>query len=368
MSSRMRAVWTTRLLVSLIGLLPASAAAQEPPQSRTGRQIYEAVCIACHGPEGRGGVNLELEKLVPVPDFTDCAFANREPDRGFVAVAHGGGPARGFSPMMPAWGTAFSEAELGLAVSHLRTFCTDQRWPRGELNLPRPFVTAKAFPEDEIVIATTSQSGSVMTKFYYEKRFGPLNQFEVIVPLTTRDREGAGRSTGVGDIALEYKRTLAHNRDRGRIVSVTGEFVLPTGDEAKGLGGGVAVFEPFVTFGQVLPRDGFVQAQVGFGIPMESGHDNEFFWRATVGKTLEYPRLGRNWSPMVEFLAARPLVSGGKIEWDVLPGAQVTINRRQHVRLAAGVRLPVTDADTRKKSVIVYLLWDWYEGGFLQGW
>jgi hypothetical protein len=51
-----------------------------------------------------------------------------------------------------------------------------------------------------------------------------------------------------------------------------------------------------------------------------------------------------------------------------LPGAQVTINQRQHVRLAAGVRLPVTDADERDKSVIVYLLWDWYEGGFLQGW
>jgi hypothetical protein len=56
------------------------------------------------------------------------------------------------------------------------------------------------------------------------------------------------------------------------------------------------------------------------------------------------------------------------VEWDVLPGAQVTINARQHVRLAGGVRLPVTDADVRKKSVIVYLLWDWYEGGFFQGW
>jgi hypothetical protein len=356
------------LSIAFIAFLSTDAAAQEVPQGRTGREIYETVCIACHGPEGRGGVNLELEKIVPIPDFTDCAFANREPDRGFVAVAHGGGPARGFSPMMPAWGAAFTEDELGLAIGHFRTFCTDQRWPRGELNLPRPFVTAKAFPEDEIVVATTSQTGSVITKFYYEKRFGPLNQFEVIVPLTTVDRETSGRSTGVGDIALEYKRTLAHSRDRGRIVSITGEVVLPTGDEDKGLGSGMAVFEPFVTFGQVLPRAGFIQTQAGFGIPLKSGQDNELFWRAAVGKTLEYPRLGRNWSPMVEFLAARPLVSGAKIEWDVLPGAQVTINRRQHVRLAAGVRLPVTDADTRKKSVIVYLLWDWYEGGFFQGW
>jgi cbb3-type cytochrome c oxidase subunit III len=346
-------------------VLPAQAAAQESP--RTGRQIYEAICITCHGPGGRGGVNLELEKVRPVPDFTDCGFAAREPDRGFVAVAHGGGPARGFSPLMPAWGAAFTEDELGLAVGHLRTFCKNQRWPRGELNLPRPFVTAKAFPEDEIVVATTSQSSSAVTKFYYERRFGPLNQLEVILPLSSVENAD-GRSTGIGDIALEYKRTLAHSLDRGNIVSVTGEFVLPTGSEDKGLGGGLAVFEPFVTFGQVLPRASFIQAQVGFGIPMESGHDNEMFWRAAVGKTFEYPRFGRNWSPMVELLAKRDLVSGARIEWDVLPGAQVTINKRQHVRLAAGARLPVTDADVRKKSVIVYLLWDWYEGGFLQGW
>lgn len=47
---------------------------------------------------------------------------------------------------------------------------------------------------------------------------------------------------------------------------------------------------------------------------------------------------------------------------------QVTLNARQHVRVAGGVRLPVNDRDERKKSVIVYLLWDWYEGGFLRGW
>jgi hypothetical protein len=71
---------------------------------------------------------------------------------------------------------------------------------------------------------------------------------------------------------------------------------------------------------------------------------------------------------MLEVLAARPLVSGAAIEWDLLPGAQVTLNTRQHVRLAGGVRLPVTEATERKTSVIFYLLWDWYEGGLFKGW
>jgi hypothetical protein len=344
------------------------AAAQPATPARTGRQVYETVCITCHGPGGRGGVNPELEKIVKPPDFSDCAFAAREPDRGFLAVAHSGGPARGFSPLMAPWGSAFTEAELMLAVSHIRTFCTDQRWPRGELNLPRPLVTAKAFPEDEAVISVATQSNSMVTKVHYERRFGPLNQVEVIVPISSTEAAPSGRSTGIGDVALEYKRTLAHSLPRGNIFSVTGEFVMPTGSSSRGLGKGYPVFEPFATFGQILGGNSFVQAQAGFALPLESGHDDELFWRTAVGTTIEQTRFGRAWSPMLEVLAARPLVSGAKIDWDLVPEVQVTLNARQHVRLAGGVRFPVTNAGERRKTMIVYLLWDWYEGGFFQGW
>lgn len=355
------------MAAAFLPLMSLAAEAQPAAQPRTGRQVYEMVCVNCHGPDGRGGVNAELEKIIKPPDFTDCAFAAREPDRGFLAVAHNGGPARGFSPLMAPWGGAFTEAELTLAVSHIRTFCTDRRWPRGELNLPRPLVTAKAFPEDEAVVSTSSQSNNVVTKIHYERRFGPLNQFEIIVPISSTDASG-DRSTGLGDVALEYKRTLAHSLSRGNIFSLTAELVTPTGSSSRGLGKGYAVFEPFATFGQIVRGNSFVQAQAGFALPLESGPDDEVFWRAVVGTTFEQSRFGRAWSPMLEVLAARPLVSGAKIDWDVVPEMQVTLNSRQHVRLAGGVRLPVTDAGERKKSVIVYLLWDWYEGGFLRGW
>jgi hypothetical protein len=358
-------------LLVLIGAVlvaaPAARAGQNAPSEKSGRQVYESTCTLCHGPDGKGGVNAELEKVVELPDFTDCAFANREPDRGFLAVAHDGGPARGFSPLMAPWRGTYTEDELARAVAHIRSFCADQRWPRGELNLPRPLVTAKAFPEDEAVVSTSARSGNVVTKFIYERRFGPLNQVEVIVPVTSVD-DSTSSATGIGDIALEYKRTLAHSLTRGNIVSATAEFVLPTGSEAKGLGGGTAVFEPFLTFGQVLPRQWWVQGQLGFGIPMEDGHDNEVFWRTAIGRSFEGRPFGRLWSPMLEILAARPFADGATIEWDVLPGVQATLSTRQHVRLAGGVRLPVTDADQRKKSVVVYLLWDWYEGGFFKGW
>ena len=73
---------------------------------------------------------------------------------------------------MPPWGGAYTEEELGRRHASPDVL-HDGRWPRGELNLPRPLVTAKAFPEDEIVVSTASQSGSVVTKLIYERRFGP---------------------------------------------------------------------------------------------------------------------------------------------------------------------------------------------------
>jgi len=368
MSQPQRLLLRGLMVAALLQSISVAARAQPVAPARTGRQVYETVCVNCHGPDGRGAVNAELEKIVKPPDFADCAFAAREPDRGFLAVAHNGGPARGFSPLMAPWGGAFTEAELTLAISHIRTFCTDRRWPRGELNRPRPLVTAKAFPEDEAVVSTSAQSNSVVTKVHYERRFGPLNQFEVIVPISSVDAASGGQSAGLGDIALEYKRTLAHSLSRGNIFSLTGELVLPTGSSSRSLGKGYAVFEPFATFGQMLLGDSFVQAQAGFALPLESGPDDEVFWRAVIGTSLESTRFGRIWSPMLEVLAARPLVSGAKIEWDLVPEVQVTLNARQHVRLAGGVRLPVNDGGERSKTVIVYLLWDWYEGGFFRGW
>jgi hypothetical protein len=360
--------------VVLAGLLILAAtptpadAGQTGAAPRSGREVYETVCISCHGPDGRGGVNLELEKIKAPPDFTDCAFAAREPDRGFLAVAHDGGPARGFSPLMASWSSVFTEAELGLAVSHIRTFCTDDAWPRGELNLPLALATGKAFPEDEALLRIAVQSGDVATRMVYERRFGALNQWELAVPVSSIDRPAGGRTTGVGDIALGYKRMLAHSRANGHIVSLSGEIKLPTGSERRGHGGGVAVIEPFVTYGQLLPGQSFLQAQAGVGVPASGDHDSEVFWRAAVGRTFEQSRFGRNWSPMFEVLAARPLATRARIEWDVLPGLQVTLNQRQHVRLGFGVRLPVTDAGDRSPATMTYLLWDWYEGGFTQGW
>jgi hypothetical protein len=79
--------------------------------------------------------------------------------------------------------------------------------------------------------------------------------------------------------------TFHHSLERGRIFAAAAEIILPTGKENEGLGGGVTVFEPFAAFGQLLPADGFIQAQTGFEIPFDQNRSNEFFWRGLVGKS-----------------------------------------------------------------------------------
>ena len=71
---------------------------------------------------------------------------------------------------------------------------------------------------------------------------------------------------------------------------------------------------------------------------------------------------------MVELLGAREHEEHSAAEWDVLPQVQVSLNRRQHVLLNIGVRSPLSERRERRSSVLVYLLWDWFDGGFLSGW
>lgn len=312
----------------------------------------------------------------PLPDFTDCEFAPREPDMTWISIIHGGGPARAFNQIMPAFGDALTLEQIRAALGHVRTLCTNPAWPRGDLNFPKALVTEKAFPEDEMLFTTTAAlegPGAVSTRVVYERRFGARTQMEFGVPMRAEARpadEGNASQwvRGVGDVAVAVKRVLVHSLPRGQILSATAEVVLPTGSESKGLGGGTGAIEPFLTYGQLLPGDWFVQAQTGIGIPFKSGAAKDAQWRAVFGKSFWPQRYGRMWSPMVEILGGRELVQGEPALWDVLPEMQVTLSTRQHIRANVGVRLPINHADTRSTQFITYLLWDWYDGPFFGGW
>lgn len=341
------------------------------PVRRTGEDVYRAACVTCHGPDGRGAARSVVGFDAPLPDFTDCAFSTAEPDPDWGAVVHEGGPIRGLDRHMPAFGDALSPEDIALAVGHLRTFCKEPAWPRGDLNLPRAFFTEKAFPENESVWTTSftrGDNGSVGNGLIYEQRLGARNQIEVNVPITFQHDGGVKWNRGLGDVAVAFKRTVYASLRTGGIGAAGIEVLLPTGKEQLGLGNGYTVFEPFAMWGQILPRNSFLQLHGGLEVPSDSAKGaREAYLRTALGTTFAQNRgFGRAWSPQVEVLWARP--QGGPAEWDVVPQVQVTLSKLQHVMIAGGIRLPVTQRGDRPRQGLVYVLWDWFDGGFFEFW
>ncbi len=365
--------------LALLGVLLLTMTAAADDRLQTGEAVYRAACSSCHGADGRGAPASLVGFSVPLPDFTDCDFANREPDSDWLGVSYDGGPSRGFSELMPAFTGALTVDQVQLAVNHIRTFCTDQRWPRGELNLPRALVTGKAFPEDEAVLTTaiaTEGPGEIANKLVYEQRFGPRNQWEVVIPFGWFEAPGASEGldstrwgSAMGDVAFAMKRAFYHSWEQGMIVSLAGELILPTGDDERGFGKGTTVFEPFVTWGQILPADFFLQTQLGFELPFDTDRaDREGFLRAALGWTTTTGQFGRAWSPMVEILATRELTSGGEVNLDIVPQIQITLNKRQHIMFNIGVRTALNNRSRDNTQIMLYLLWDWFDGTLFEGW
>jgi mono/diheme cytochrome c family protein len=365
------AVWCSAHLFA--GALQSTAAVSQLKLD-TGKEIFEAACIGCHGPGATGQPpdTLGFEPPATFPDFSDCNGSTRERTWDWRAIIHEGGPRRGFSEIMPAFGNALTLEQIDKAMAYLREQCPDPAWPLGELNLPRPLFTEKAFPEDEWVIQTvvdTTGDGAVANAIIYEKRFGARNQLEIVAPFSFQEqnREWVG---GVGDLVAGYKRVLFSSLRSGSILSVVGEAAFPTGHEARGLGLGVPAFETFAAFGQILPRLSFVQAQVGAELPTDTERaPRGVFGRVAVGKSLAEDRgFGRLWTPMVEILADRELETGTRTNWDVVPQIQVALNRRQHVRVNVGIRRPLNNTEGRSTQLALYALWDFFDGGLRDGW
>ncbi|HEY6991866.1 MAG TPA: cytochrome c [Bryobacteraceae bacterium] len=340
----------------------------------TGKQVYEAACTACHGPEGKGMPKTTVGFDAPptFPDFTRCDQTTPETNTAWKAIIHEGGRFRGFSEIMPAFGDALTDRQIDMVIEYLRGFCQSNSWPRGELNLPRALITEKAYPENEAVITTTVNARGaprVSTDIVHEQRFGVKNELEVLVPIdfVHNDQNWNG---GFGDAALGLKRELFSNLRTGSIFSVQGEVGFPTGDKSKGLGSGVTTFETFAAYDQLLPGRSFLQFQAGTELPVDTSiASRAVYWRTAFGKSFSQAGgLGRLWSPMVEFLADRDLADGAKTNWDVLPEMQVTLSKRQHIRANFGVRFPVNNTAGRPVQLLFYLLWDWQDGKLSAGW
>ncbi len=352
-------MYVTAVFAVLVGLSSAA-------QARDGRTVYAENCAACHGDDGRGRPAREASLPVEPPDFTDCNFGTPEANTDWIATVHEGGYARGFSRTMPAFREVLTQPEIGAVVEYLRQFCRDPGWPRGELNLARPFFTEKAFPEDEAVVTVQGSGSNVTSTLVYEKRFGARWQLELTVPATYAEQMTGGWKGGIGDVAVGVKRVLATSLATGSIVSAMLEVSAPTGRYDRGLGAGTMMTEGSILAAQLVGPL-FVQVHAGAAVAYDRAFPDEAFARVALGDQIVPVRFGRMISPIVELTTTRELDSSAATEVDVVPQLQITLSARQHIRAAIGVDVPVTER-SRDISGLVYLLWDIADGTLTEGW
>src|SRR5258708_4219906 len=238
---------------------------QRSHDGKNGDHLYNSGCITCRGADGRRAPETLAEVQHPdtFPYFTRGDQTTPEPSSVWKDVILDGGPARGFSQIMPAGGELLTSAQIDDLITYLRSFWRTNHWARGELNLPLAQVTEKAFPEDEGVLTTalnTHGAPGVSSHIIHEQRFGMHNHLEVDVPFLFQDQNHTWYG-GLGDATLGIKREMWSSLRTGSILSLFGGVIVPSGNRQRGFGSGTTTFQTFASFAQLFPTKTFIHFQ-----------------------------------------------------------------------------------------------------------
>jgi mono/diheme cytochrome c family protein len=339
----------------------------DPERIARGRTVYEQACAACHGRDGRSNPDWPGEvRPVALDDCTTTA----EPTSLWKAIVRDGGARWGLSSVMPAFGEAYDDGEIGAVVAYMRTFCrrVDQ-FPPGDLNFRRLLATSKAFPEMEWVLHLShrpdGETRETELEVIYENRLGPRFQYELEVPFRLQAR-GAGRGIGLGDVTVSGKQVLAFDFERLAILSGGLDVGLPTGSEDNGLGAGTLRFSPFLSFGKAWGGGrSILQGRIAARIPADGDRaDPEGAYAVAFSRALGHPRVA--WTPAVELVGAVNLATR-RHDYAVWIETSRALNKLGHVVGSGGVQIPIRPSGAATR-IEFYLLWDFGDGPFWEGW
>jgi len=327
------------------------------------KELYADACASCHGENGKGqnsgtGVTVEL------PDFTWCAFNSDESDRDWGLVVAEGGPAGGRSEQMPSFRNVLTEEQIKLVVAYLRTFCTED-WPSADLNFPRPLVTEKAYPENEVLFTwnfarALNKDRDTQLTWSFEKRIGARGQVELNIPFNIRDPKDGATVGGVGDLEAGLKYVLYDNPETLFITSGGLSLGMPTGNFGRELGEGTTTLAPFLATGKAW-GDFVAQSSLKFEYPFVTR-------RAPKGifydLALSYPIFDRGRGTEAQAL----LEFNGKSEWGtespkhfqlyLTPGIRKGLSAAGNWAIGFGVQVPVTHDREANYRVLGYLLYE----------
>lgn len=335
--------------------------------SDRGEEIYRGLCATCHGPEGRPDPDSALvQGLGVVPaNFSDALFNSREPLSDWKIVVSEGGAALGFSEQMPAFGDSLSEADIDAVLAHVKTLGGDHDYPDGELNLLLPIRTKKAFPEDEWVWKQryTGQDGDNVWKNTLEYEFRVGQRAQGILEVT---HEVKGSDSEFGHFEPGFKYVLKHDRDGGFILTGAAQVGVPLN------GGAHWEFLPYLAVGKILSDAWTLQGSGRLKLDLEDS-DKSSAEFVGILHWVDAPR--PRWVfPALEVIAEVPFERGtgpgrkAAVQWSVLPQARIGLNKRGNIALNVGMEWPLNDRDRYDWRAYVYFIWDFADGGLLEGW
>lgn len=241
-----------------------------------GAALFDKNCAVCHGQDARGSGMLAASLPVKPANLTDCRLTAEDPTEVLEGIIREGGSYTGLSTVMPAWGGRLTEQEISDVAAFVKTLCTTKNWLKGDLNFPRPLITGKAFPENEIVVGgkfaqgtTDTSTGSVSVGF----RMDGLTNLEVGGSVLRRHLQNDIAHTGIGDASISVKRVLAYNYAKNYLVAAGLKVQFPTGDEDRNLGSGEITWQPSFRTGFRI-EDIVTQIDTRITIPAETSDEN----------------------------------------------------------------------------------------------
>jgi mono/diheme cytochrome c family protein len=353
-----------RLALGALFFAAAWGAPLEAADLGRGAELFAANCATCHGSAGWPDPDSALVKglgVVPA-DFSDALFNSREGEGEWTLVVKHGGPALGFSEVMPAFGNTLSDEDIENVLAYIKTLGGEHDYPDGSLNLFLPIRTKKAFPEDEWVwkqrYTDTDGDNAWKNTLEYEFRIG--QRWQGVLEANYETKGGDGE---FGHFEPGFKYVLSHDKRRGSIytLGVQAGVPLSSGENWE--------FLPYLAMGKIINDEWIFQGsgRLKFDLEDSDGGSAEF---AGIVHWVHTP-WPRNVFPALEVVAEVPFETGpgeDSIQWSVLPQARIGISKRGHVAVNVGVEVPVNERDRYDWRAYVYLIWDFADGGFFEAW
>ncbi|MEX2525514.1 MAG: cytochrome c [Gammaproteobacteria bacterium] len=349
-------------IVPVLFFQPLSASANMEAAARN----FQQNCAVCHGASGHPDPDSALVKSLGVmpADFADPLFNSREPADDWFLVIKNGGPALGFSEVMPAFGEQFSDDEIRDLVEYIKSdMVGDHGYPPGELNLFLPLRTKKAFPEDEVVwkVRYTDDDGYDEWKntIEFEKRFG--KRFQAVLEMSHRFDDGDEKFS---NLEPGGKYVLYFNRKRGLIATLGGNIGIPLepGDHS------VEIL-PYLAVGKVLSDDFTFQGSARAKLPWDEVDQGSLEFSGIVHWT--HTPWPRSVFPGLEMTVEVPLDRGPGVDvarFSLTPQTRIGLSKRGHVAVNLGVEVPLNDTDRYDYRGYMFLIWDFADGAFWAGW